>query len=100
MGKYKEGQSGNPAGRPKGAKNKVSPLTKQEITEFLTDQWPQIKRDFGKLDPAQRMQYFWKIAGFVFPQPRENNLSVNFDQLTDQQIDQILDKLFGNENKG
>jgi thymidylate synthase ThyX len=100
MARFKPGESGNRTGRPKGAKNKVQRPLKEEISGFLSEQWPQIKRDFKKLEPAARMAMFEKLARFVLPQPRETAMNINFDQLTDAQIDQILDKLFGDENKG
>lgn len=99
MARYKEGQSGNPTGRPKGAKNKIEPLTKQTITEFLSEQWPTIQRDFKKMEPAARIQHFMKLLAFVMPQPKQTDLNVDFTRLSDDQIDQLVEKILGDENK-
>jgi hypothetical protein len=58
MTKFEPGKSGNIKGRPQGAKNKVTPVTKQELTDFLNDEWETIKRDFKKLEPADRVKCF------------------------------------------
>lgn len=99
MARFKKHESGNPAGRPKGAKNKIVPFTKQEINTFLSEYWPQIKKDFRQLEPAARIQQFMKLMSFVMPQPKENNVSIDFRQLSDEALDQVVNRILGeNEN--
>ncbi len=98
MAKYKPGETGNKQGRPKGSKNKVQAFTKLEISDFLTKYWPQIRRDFMKMEPAQRVQTFLKLISFVIPRPTEGNFNMTFnpENLSDNDIDQILNTLISN----
>ena len=69
MARYKEGESGNPAGRPVGSKNKVTPVTVDEVREFVNDNWEGIKRDFRKMEPADRVQCYLQLLRYVLPTP-------------------------------
>lgn len=62
MAKFEAGKTGNPAGRPAGAKNKAVPVTRDELTRFLNDEWPGVKRDFRKLEPVERIEWFIRLA--------------------------------------
>jgi len=48
MARYKQGESGNPAGRPVGSKNKVTPVTVDEVREFVNDNWEGHKAGFSE----------------------------------------------------
>jgi hypothetical protein len=96
---YKTGESGNKAGRPPGAKNKITKPLKAEIQEFLSEVWPTLKQDFKKLEPAQRFQMFERMARFILPQPRETDLKIDFTTLSESEINLLIDKMLENYGK-
>ena len=70
---WKPGQSGNPMGRPKGAKNKVS----EKFLENLQDNWE--KHGVNALEKAAEndpMQYVKMVASLV-PRELKQETSIN-----------------------
>ena len=70
---WKPGQSGNPMGRPKGAKNKIS----EKFLENLQDNWE--KHGIGALEKAAEsdpMQYVKMVASLV-PRELKQETSIN-----------------------
>ena len=70
---WKPGQSGNPMGRPKGAKNKVS----EKFLENLQDNWE--KHGVNALEKAavnDPMQYVKMVASLV-PRELKQETSIN-----------------------
>ena len=69
MPKYNPGQSGNPKGRPKGAKGKRSKLKIGEQLESMRfDFVKNWLSEFKRLGtPSERLDYLTKIAPYIFP---------------------------------
>ena len=70
---WKPGQSGNPMGRPKGSKNKIS----EKFLENLQDNWE--KHGIGALEKAAEndpMQYVKMVASLV-PRELKQETSIN-----------------------
>ena len=70
---WKPGQSGNPMGRPKGAKNKIS----EKFLENLQDNWE--KHGVNALEKAAEndpMQYVKMVASLV-PRELKQETSIN-----------------------
>jgi hypothetical protein len=91
--KFKKGQSGNPNGKPKGAKNKVEPGTREWIREFLTDNREQFKKDFMKMTPRLRAQLYASLLPYDAAKQQSITGSINFEDFTDEQLDKIVDRL-------
>lgn len=72
MTRFKQGESGNPAGRPTGAKNKFTPVSVDEVREFVNDNWEGIKRDFKKMEPADRVYSYVQLLRYVLPEAGED----------------------------
>lgn len=94
MARYKPGNSGNPGGRPAGSKNKLRAPLKEELREWLSDTWPQIKRDVKAMKPEDRVRIWEKILAYDLPRPKDP-LEVNMDirHLTEDQVDSLLDRI-------
>lgn len=69
--KFKPGQSGNPAGRPKGARSKLS----ESFLQDALDAWTEDGKTALKLMATEKPADFAKmVAGIV---PKEDKLDVN-----------------------
>jgi len=62
-----KGKTNNPAGRPTGTPNKVTKELRERISDFLSENWEQIEKDFKTLPPQQRAMLFEKLLQFTLP---------------------------------
>lgn len=83
---------GNP-GKPKGAKNKVTNDLRSRISDFLTDEFDEIKADFKKLEPKDRLKFFTDLIQYSVPKLQAMQLETDFDRLTDDQLEDIVNEL-------
>lgn len=90
---YIKGQSGNNAGRKKGTFNKTTTDLRQWINLFIEESRQQIKEDWQTLEPKDRIQLFEKLLKYALPTLQATTLTSDFDKLTDQQLDHIINEL-------
>lgn len=95
MSKFKPGQSGNPNGRPAGAKNKANAAVKALIEDILTDQTntEYLKKAFNCLQPRDFIKAYTELLPYVIPKMNHNSLALDLDRLTDEQVDELYEKL-------
>lgn len=90
----RKGQTNNPAGRPPGAKNRVTKKLRLEITAFLEEQFITLKKDMKKLEPKDRAQLYTKLLPFAVPQLKavehSGEIRSSFEDMTDEELDIML----------
>lgn len=83
MGRFKPGQSGNPAGRKPGAKNKTSEELRSVVQAFIEANWQKVQADFNALKPGERLAFLNNLLRHVLPEP------ITPDRLTEEQLEQL-----------
>ena len=61
------GESGNPKGRPKGAKDKFKQATKRRIDKVLTILEESLDDDIKSLDKNQKVKLWFDLQEYSYP---------------------------------
>lgn len=88
-----KGKTNNPNGRPKGKPNKLTADMRGWLTEILDKNRKQMEKDLKKLEPKDRLQMLEKMMQYVIPKQQAVSAEVDFGQLTDAQLDQVINQL-------
>ncbi|MDX9773696.1 MAG: DUF5681 domain-containing protein [Bacteroidales bacterium] len=99
MAQFKKGETGNPAGRPTGSKNKATTELREVISNVRSQEMTpaKLKTILNSLEPAQRINYLIKLSEFVLPKLTATSMEVNLEKLSDGTIDAIIGKLTSNQ---
>jgi len=89
----KKGTTNNPAGRKKGTPNKLTADLRQRINEVLENNWQNIEADIKALEPKDRLMFIEKLLKYTLPTLQATSLTTDFDKLSDEQLDRIIDEL-------
>ncbi len=98
MGLHK-GNTNNLGGRPKGIPNKVTASLRNRINDFLADNWENLQKDFDKIDPKDRLQFYEKLLQYGLPRLQNTTLSTDLERLSDDQLDYIIQNLQNGQAK-
>ena len=90
---FEQGISGNPEGRPKGAKNKTTSQLRETINNFLENNFEQVMKDFTELSPKDRAKLYCDLLQYGLPRLQSVQLETEFDSLSDAQLTQIIEEL-------
>ena len=88
-------QKGTPktGGRQKGTPNKVSAPVKEWIAELIDANRERIEQDLYQVEPSERLRFIEKLLTYVVPKQQAVSATVHYDQLTEEQLDQIVNEL-------
>lgn len=90
---FKKGESGNPSGRPDGSKNKVNEELRSMISDFLNGEFDNIKTQFENLKPNEKVKFYVDLLQYALPKMQAVSVASEFENFTDEQLDQIIDGL-------
>jgi len=93
----KKGKTNNPNGRPKGSPNRTTAQMKDLINRFLSDNLENLQRDFDKLEPKDKLYFIEKIMKYVLPQQQSYTENIDVSQLSESEIDSLLDRIMRKE---
>ena len=86
---FVKGQSGNPAGREKGSKNRATTELRDFFKQLLEENKGQIIEDLKVIDPLSRLRVLTELASFCLPKLA----SVQADVKQDTHVTLLYDKL-------
>lgn len=74
---FKKGQSGNPKGRPRGAKNKATNELREWVERLINDNLDTIANDIKELDPNERVKFFLALLNYTLPKQQSVKAEIN-----------------------
>ena len=93
MARQKNDGRGRLGGREKGTPNKVTGTLKNWITDLINSNRLQMEKDLKNLAPKDRLIFFEKLMQYVIPKQASQQVKLDFESLTDEQLQQIINDL-------
>jgi len=90
---FEKGVSGNPSGKPPGARNKTGLQLRETITNFLSENFPKVIEDFNSLKPRDRVKLYCDLLQYGLPKLQSVSLGFDLERLTDDQLDEVIEQL-------
>ena len=84
---WEPGESGNPAGRPRGSRNKFNEAF---LADFI-DAWQRTGREALTRVAAETPGVFVRVAASLLP--RHFKMEHGFEDMTDEQLEKYIDRL-------
>lgn len=104
--KFEKGKSGNPKGRPKGAKDRVSGTVKEWIASVIDGNRKQFEDDLSSLEAGERVKVISNLLQYVTPKMQsvsaEDMLEAEYkklEELLDNAPDEAIDKIVERINR-
>jgi len=87
----RKGQTGNPYGKPVGAKNKLSLAVKTTVTDYLNDNIDEYFKTLRALEDKDYVRCFTELIKLVVPRP------INEDEVNTMNVNsELIKRLFNN----
>lgn len=80
-------------GRVKGTPNKTTTNTRAWIGQLIQDNKQQIETDLKDLEPKDRLLILEKLMQYTVPKMQSIRANIDFNDLTDTQLDNIINEL-------
>ena len=100
----KKGQTGNPAGRPKGSPNKQNKALRILIMNFCEDNFDGILKDWAELPAKERIRLYIDLLGYVLPRLEnihvsESELGIDTAKLSESAINEVIATINNKKNE-
>lgn len=79
---FEKGNSGNPTGRPQGAKNRVNDEIRTRINNFLDENFEAVQNDIMQLEPRDRVRFYIELLQYGVPKLKQTELKTEFEDIT------------------
>lgn len=80
-------------GRKKGTPNKTTGSVREWIAGVIDSNREQMESDLQELEPKERLAMLEKLMQYVVPKQQAVSANVNFDQMTDDQLDMLINEM-------
>jgi hypothetical protein len=97
---FEKGNSGNPAGRPQGTRNKTTEELRNTIQAFIENNIESMQANFDQLEPKEKLMFIEKMLGYSIPKLQSlkidelpNKETTSIITLTDEQFKQAMNEL-------
>lgn len=97
---YIKGHSGNPNGRPKGAKGKAKSSLVAKIHQLIDENFNTIQDDLSRLDPEGRVRAITNLLNYVIPKQQSANFKsaieeeyIHLEKLMKEAPDEFIDRI-------
>lgn len=99
---FSKGISGNPTGRPKGARNRTTKTLRTLVTDFLNSNWLDFERAYKKLPARDKVAMFEKMLKYSLPSLQSVSINEEFESqlkaLTDDQVEELMNRILDHYN--
>ena len=86
-------------GREPGTPNKLTGDMREKIQGILNDNIDTVQNDLNKLKPKDRLLIIEKLLSYVLPKLQAQSIDIDFTNMTENQIDEIIKQINTNENE-
>ena len=83
-------------GRKLGTPNKTTAEIKEMINQFISGAIDDLQKNYEKLDPEKKLQFFRDLLKFVLP--TQNQAEININSLSDTELDRLCNNLMAKIN--
>jgi hypothetical protein len=91
MGRIPKGTSLNPAGKPKGAKNKVTLEVKEKLAQFMETSFDEFVNSFNRIKRDDvKAKIYLEAAKLVLPRPKDEDE----EEESNRRAREILDRIW------
>lgn len=80
-------------GRKVGTPNRVTAGVREWISALIDKNRRQIETDLESLDPKDRLQMLEKLMQYVVPKQQAVSANVDFNRLSDEQLNALVEEL-------
>lgn len=85
-------------GRQKGTPNKTTAEIKEMIAQFVGNNLEDIQKNYDQLEPEKKLHFFEKVLKFVLPQQKETTQVIDISNLSEPELDKLIDEALKKEN--